>query len=80
MGVAHVGLVYRDSCRCKVKGFRVVSSIEMNVSKSTCKGCVIQHLEIEFVMDYCKGDRAMYLSIYNDDDKVLDVSYDIVTS
>ena len=33
MGVAHVGLVHRDSCECKVKGFRAVSSIERNVSK-----------------------------------------------
>ena len=33
MGVAHVGLVHRDACECKVKGFRVVSSIERNVSK-----------------------------------------------
>ena len=33
MGVAHVGLVNRDPCECKVKGFRAVSSIERNVSK-----------------------------------------------
>ena len=32
MGVAHVGLVHRDPCECKVKGFRAVSSIEGNVS------------------------------------------------
>ena len=32
MGVAHVGLVHRDPCECKVKGFRAVSSIEKNVS------------------------------------------------
>ena len=32
MSVAHVGLVHRDPCRCKVKGFCVVSSIERNVS------------------------------------------------
>ena len=32
MGVAHVGLVNRDPCECKVKGFRAVSSIERNVS------------------------------------------------
>ena len=25
MGVVHVGLVYRDLCECKVKGFRTVS-------------------------------------------------------
>ena len=33
MGVAHVGLVNRDPCEFKVKGFRDVSSIERNVSK-----------------------------------------------
>ena len=33
MGVAHVGLVHRDPCKCKVKGFRADSSIERNVSK-----------------------------------------------
>ena len=33
MGVAHVVLVHRDPCECKVKGFRAVSSIERNVSK-----------------------------------------------
>ena len=33
MGVAHVGLVHRDPCECKVKGLRAVSSIERNVSK-----------------------------------------------
>ena len=32
MGVAHVGLVHRNRCGCKVKGFRAVSSIERNVS------------------------------------------------
>ena len=32
MGLAHVGLVHRDPCECKVKGFRAVSSIERNVS------------------------------------------------
>ena len=33
MDVAHVGLVHRDPCECKVKGFRAVSFIERNVSK-----------------------------------------------
>ena len=28
-----MGLVHRDPCECKVKGFRAVSSIERNVSK-----------------------------------------------
>ena len=31
--VHHVGLAHRDPCKCKVKGFRAVSSIERNVSK-----------------------------------------------
>ena len=40
MGVARVGLMHCDPCRCKVKGFLTVSSIERNVSKrGTCKGC-----------------------------------------
>ena len=30
MGVAHIGLVHRDPCECKVKGFRAVSAIERN--------------------------------------------------
>ena len=33
MGVAHVGLVNRNPCECKIKGFHAVSSIERNVSK-----------------------------------------------
>ena len=33
MGVAHVELVHRDPCECKVKGFCAVSSIVRNVSK-----------------------------------------------
>ena len=33
MGVAHVRLVHRDLCECKVKGFRAVSFIERNVLK-----------------------------------------------
>ena len=32
MGVAHVGLVHHDPCKCKVKGLRAVSAIERNVS------------------------------------------------
>ena len=31
MDVAHIRLVHRDPYGCKVKGFRVVSSIERNV-------------------------------------------------
>ena len=38
MGVAYVGLVHRDPCECKVKGFRAVSSIERNVSKRHLQG------------------------------------------
>ena len=33
MDVAHVGLVHRDPCECKVKDFPAVSSIEGNESK-----------------------------------------------
>ena len=33
MGVAQIGLVHREPCKCKVKGFCAVSSIERNVSK-----------------------------------------------
>ena len=32
MGVAHVGLVHCDPCKCKVKGFRAVSYIGRNGS------------------------------------------------
>ena len=40
MGVAHIGLVHRDPCECKVKGFHAIFSIERNVSKGgTCRGC-----------------------------------------
>ena len=38
MGVAHVGLVHRDPCECKVKGFHAVSSIKRNVSKRHLQG------------------------------------------
>ena len=38
MDVAHVGLVHRDSYRCKVKGFRTISPIERNVSKRHLQG------------------------------------------
>ena len=33
MDVAHVRLVHRDPCECKVKRFFAVFSIEKNVSK-----------------------------------------------
>ena len=33
MGMAHVELVHRDPCECKIRGFRAVSSIERSVSK-----------------------------------------------
>ena len=38
MDVIHVGLVNRDPCGCKVKGFCVVSSIKRNVSKRHFEG------------------------------------------
>ena len=46
MGVAYVGLVHRDPCECKVKGFRAVSSIERNVSnRRHLQG--VRHLVLE---------------------------------
>ena len=46
MGVAHVRLVNRDLCECKVKGFRAVSSIERNVSnRRHLQG--VRHLVLE---------------------------------
>ena len=45
MDVAHVGLVNGDPCRCKVKSFRMVSSIERNVSKRHLQG--VRHLLFE---------------------------------
>ena len=38
MGVAHVGLVHRDPCECKVNGFRAVFSIDRSVSKKHLQG------------------------------------------
>ena len=38
MDVAHAGLVHRDPCKCKVKGFYAVSSIKRNVSKRHLQG------------------------------------------
>ena len=38
MGVAHIRLVHRNPCGCKVKDFRAVSSIERNVSKRHLQG------------------------------------------
>ena len=47
MGVAHVGLVHRDSCGCKSKGFRAVSSYVRKVKRHSqglrqCARC-LQH-------------------------------------
>ena len=40
MSVANIGLMHHNLCRCKVKGFHAVSSIERNISQRvTCKGC-----------------------------------------
>ena len=38
MGVAHVALVHRDPYEYKVKSFRVVSSIERDVSMKHLQG------------------------------------------
>ena len=43
MDVAHIGSVHRDPCRCKIKGFRAVSSIERNVSKKHLQG--LRHID-----------------------------------
>ena len=50
MGVAHVGLVHCDPCKCKVKGFRAVSSIERNVSNRRHLQGVRQHLTILYLL------------------------------
>ena len=59
MGVAHVGLVHRDPCECKVKGFRAVSSIERNVSnrrhlQGVRHGVVKLVMELHHVSQGCK--------------------------
>ena len=38
MDVAHVGLVHRDFCKCKVKRFCLDFSIERNVPKEQLQG------------------------------------------
>ena len=54
MGVAHVGLVHCDPCKCKVKGFRAVSSIERNVSnRRHLQG--VRHLRFADRIPYCKN-------------------------
>ena len=40
----------------------------------------VQHLENKFVNGYREGYQALYLSIYKDKDKVLDISDNIVAS
>ena len=45
MGVAHVGLVHRNPCECKIKGFRAIFSIERNVSKKNLQR--VRHLVLE---------------------------------
>ena len=53
MDVAHVGLVHRDPCECKVKGFRAVSSIERNVSKRRhLQG--VRQVVIKVEKDHCR--------------------------
>ena len=44
MGVACVGLVLCDACKCKIKGFSVVSSYERKVQRGSHKGCDIKGL------------------------------------
>ena len=45
MDVAHVGLMHRDPCEYKVKGFHATSSIEKNISKRHLQR--VQHLVLE---------------------------------
>ena len=52
MGVAHVGLVHRDPCECKVKGFRAVSFIERNVSKRRHLQGVRHKLDLDSFYSY----------------------------
>ena len=61
MGVAHVGLVHRDLCECKVKGFRAVSSIERNVSNRRHLQGVRQTVS-NFSACTCRGFRYMCTS------------------
>ena len=51
MGMAHVGLVHRDPCECKVKDFPAVSSIERNESKKRHLQGVRQERD-----KFCKGN------------------------
>ena len=48
MDVTHVGLVHHNPCKCKVKGFRVVSSIERNVSMKHLQGVLHVRPRLEF--------------------------------
>ena len=56
MDVAHIGLVHRDPCECKVKDFHTVSSIERNVSKRRHLQGVQQHRWVEQGGKYLRID------------------------
>ena len=60
MGVAHVGLVNRDPCKCKVKGFRAVSSIERNVSKRRHLQGVRQGHYLNSIWSYSKSSKQSF--------------------
>ena len=67
MGVAHVGLVHRDPCECKVKGFCAVFSIERNVSKRRHLQGMRQGwshwMAVKRIMRYPKGTVHMKLQL-----------------
>ena len=65
MSVAHVGLVHRDPCECKVKGFRAVSSIERNVSNRRHLQGVRQSLRTNVVQMSIKINKQITLHIIN---------------
>ena len=71
--MAHVGLMHRDPCGCKVKGFRAVSSIVRNVSKRHLQG--VRHdeglkfrLEEEYDMSDL-GELHFFLRVYIERDR-----------
>ena len=60
MGVAHIGLAHRDPCECKVKDFRVVFSIERNISKEALARdvTVLDHSPLEHLFQLKKIGRT----------------------
>ena len=80
MGVAHVGLVHRDPCECKVKGFHAVSSIERNVSKRRHLQGVRQtdynwHYRVRTIVLKTREDVASILTAMHDINKAIENSH-----